>query len=107
MNTTAQDFETLLRQTGRELNVRLRADAAAVAIYASQRAAYLSSLVGQKGFDEALIAERDSVALKAGVSAVASADAFDARVVGIIQSVLLLGANALAGSAGGGAPPTA
>ena len=41
------------------------------------------------GYHEALIAESDSVALFAGIHAVKSADAADARLLGIIEGALM------------------
>jgi len=69
--------------------VSLKKSAADVALYTTQRAAHLSTLVGQPGYEEAVAAERDAVLLYAGVAAVREADAADMRLVGIIEGVLL------------------
>lgn len=91
----AEEFERLMRdvakETGRDIN-NLRD----VALYAQERATHLSLLVGQPGFEEAVRAERDNVALRGGISVVQLADAVDARIVGAIQGVLSIGARALA-----------
>ena len=79
-----------------EMGAELRFNSTEVADYAAQRAAFLSTLVGQPGYQEAVIAERDNVALKMGTSAVSTATAADARLLGIVQGVLGLGARALA-----------
>jgi hypothetical protein len=63
--------------------------------YAAERMLHLSSLIGQPGYQEALVAERDNVALKAGLLAVASADAADAELVGVITGAMVVGARAL------------
>lgn len=92
-----QQLQDLIEQTTNEMGVKLKASVVDVAIYADERAAYLVTIFGQTGYQKALIAERDSIALKAGISAVGDADAFDSRIIGIIQSVLSVGVSALAG----------
>ena len=91
------ELKTLLKDATTELGVELSGNLVEAALYADQRAAYLATIVGQVGFDLALRAERDSVALKLGLETVASADAADYRLVGIIQGVLAIGAKALTG----------
>lgn len=90
------EFGELLKASLRETGTQLQTSLAEVTLYASERAAFLSTLVGQKGFHEAVIAERDNVALRAGIRVVQNADAHDARIVGIIQGALAIGAKALA-----------
>lgn len=92
----AHDLEALLKDAARETGRDLRGNMVEITAYAAERTAFLSTLVGQPGFEEAVRAERDNVALKAGISAVKTADAADARIVGIIQGVLFLGARAIA-----------
>ena len=78
-----------------ETGVNLQKSAAEVAAYAAERALHLSTIVGQLGYDEAVIAERDAVALFAGVSAAVTADAADNRIVGLIQAgIAMLAAGA-------------
>lgn len=74
----------ILEQTGKSLSV----DITAVAAYAAVRSAFLSTLVGQPGFADAVLAERDNVLLKAGIKATRSSDQFDQRLVGAIQAAL-------------------
>lgn len=81
------EFEELLAGT---IN-----NAASVAAYAAQRAAHLATIFGEPGFDEAVKAEIQNVALEAGIAAVDSADAADARIVGIITGALKVGVAAL------------
>ena len=92
----ADELERLLKDAAKETGRDLKANLAEVTLYAAERTAYLSTLVGQPGFEEAVRAERDNVTLKSGIASVKAADAADARVVGIIQGVLFLGARALA-----------
>lgn len=77
----------------------LKQSAAEVALFTAQRTAHLATLVGQPGFEEAVVAERNSVAMFAGIKAVEEADAADARLLGLIEGVLLVGARAAAGTA--------
>lgn len=84
-------LEQQLKDAGRDLNVSARD----VAAYASQRAAHLSTLVADPNFMDAVKAERDNVALYAGIKAVENADAIDNRVLGIIQGAIALGAGLL------------
>lgn len=96
MMNVGDELERLLKDAAKETGRDLQFNTVAVAAYAAERTAYLSTLVGQPGFEEAVRAERDNVALKAGLTAVATADAADARLIGIIQGVLFLGARSLA-----------
>ena len=95
-NQLEGDFVELLERTAKETGRSLKASAVEVATYAADRAAYLATISGEPGFEQAVKAERDSVTLRAGIAAVAEADAIDQRVVGIIHTGLLIGARALA-----------
>lgn len=96
MMNIAEELERLLKDAAKETGHDFKGKLLETTIYAAERTAYLSTLVGQPGFEEAVRAERDNVALKGGISTVAGADRADARLVGIIQGVLFLGARALA-----------
>ena len=78
----------LLKDALDETGVSLSRARDEVLLYTAQRAAHLSTLVGQPGFELALRAERDSVALYAGVSASIQATAAEGRILGIIQGIL-------------------
>lgn len=97
------DFEQLLddalEETGRDLG-DLREE---VMIYAAQRAAHLATISHEPGFNLAVRAERNNVAMKAGLDLTDAADASDARLVGIIQAGLLF----LAGARPAGGEETA
>lgn len=79
-----------LKQTGKQFAVA----AEEVASYTVERAQHLTTLAGDPNFNEALIAERDAVALKAGIAAVDNADTTDAKIVAFIQGVLMALAHA-------------
>ena len=81
-------IEDLLKDALDETGVGLDHAREDVALYMVQRAAHLSTLVGQPGFELALRAERDNVALYAGVQASLQAAAADQRMVGLIQGIL-------------------
>ena len=85
-------FENLLRSAIEETGADLERSAAEVAAYMSTRVATLALLVGQVGYEQAVIAERDNVALFAGLRAVEQADAASARIFGLIQGALFFAA---------------
>ena len=87
----------MIQATAREFGVTVKVDAKALATYTAQRVAHLGTLVGKPGFEDAVVAERDSLALRAGVLAVKAADVVDSRIVGLIQAALSIGARALVG----------
>lgn len=93
-------FEQLLGQAAQEFANQFRVDAAAIAQDAAERTTHLSTLVGQPGFERAVVAERDNIALRAGIQAAQTGDAVDQRVLGLLQGGLQVGANALAALAG-------
>ena len=96
MTDVKHELEALLTDAIAETGASLQQGAAELAAYAAERAAHLATLVDDPGFQEAVRAERDAVALKAGITAVQQADAADARIVGVIQGALALAANLLA-----------
>ena len=91
-----EDFLALVSAQASEIGVELTEDLQGAAQFASERAAHLASIVGEPGFSEALIAERDAVALRVTGDAIDRADALDARFQTFIASLLQFGARALA-----------
>lgn len=96
LNQLGQEFVELLRQNAIEAGRELTSDLTEVKDYAAARMQHLSTIVGEPGFREALIAERDNVALKAAGRAINRADAFDARILGVVEGALAIGSRALA-----------
>lgn len=92
----ANDLVELLKQNAVEAGRELVGDLNTVKDYAATRMQHLSTIVAEPGFREALIAERDNVVLKAAGRAIDRGDAFDARLVGIAEGALAIGAKALA-----------
>lgn len=92
----AQEFVDLLKTNAVEAGKNLADDLNAVRDYAATRMAHLSTIAAEPGFRQALIAERDNVALMAAGRAIDEGDAFDARLVGIVEGALAVGAKALA-----------
>jgi len=86
----------LIEAAAARLGRTLGEDAAELGSYAADRARHLAGLVGQAGFEEALLAERDAVILKAGLLAIAAGDAADAELAGIIGGALGMAARLLA-----------
>lgn len=78
-------LEDVLEETGAQLSVS-KDD---LVQYTAERGAHLATIVDEPGFSLALRAERDSIALYAGLNASLAAEAADARMVGTIQGVLL------------------
>lgn len=79
-----------LEETGRSLDEGREA----LQLEASTQLTQLALAVGEPGYDRAVVAARDNVALAAGLQAAAEADAADSRIIGIIQGALFFGAKA-------------
>lgn len=92
-------LEGLLCAAVNDTGLELKKAKDEVAVYMAERTAHLAQIVGLDGFDLAVIAERDNVAMFAGLSAVAQSDAIKDRVLGILQGALWMGAHALSGGA--------
>ena len=92
-NEFMDSLKASLKETGRKIDVDLEE----VRVYAASQMTQLALAVGEPGYDRAVIAARDNVAMKAGLLAVAHADAIDSRIVGVIQGSLFVGARILAG----------
>lgn len=89
----SQDLKDLIEQAA--AGVDLGESAQSIAAYAASRAAYLSTLVALPGFQEAVMAERDNVALRAGIVASSIAKSSEAQLLGVLQGALAIGARAL------------
>ena len=85
-------LETFAEETGRDLE----ASAEEMAQLAALLAKTLGKSIGKPGFEEALKASRDILALEAGIAAVDEGDAIDARFRGMADALLRIGAKALA-----------
>lgn len=94
--TAAQQLIDMLEGHAQQAGRELVSDLQAVRDYAAIRIEHLSSIVAEPGFVEALEAETDSIALKAAGRAIERGDAFDARIVGIIQGTLATAARLIA-----------
>ena len=64
-------LESAIAETGADLSTAVDE----VALYAAERMAVLATLIGQVGYEQAVIAERPNGALMAGISAGGSAHA--------------------------------
>jgi len=88
-------LKELLETTLKEAGMSLEQDAQELLAYTQERINHLQSMVGQPGFDEAVLVERDNVLLKAGLIAAGEADQMDARILALIQGILLVAVTAL------------
>ncbi len=94
------EFLNLLARTVSEIGAQADVEKLeGVAAYAAERAAHLATIVHEPGFEDAVDAERDAVALKAAQAITEAADGADAairaRIVGLVHGALSLGARAL------------
>lgn len=90
-----EQIMNLLRDESIAARDDLMAASEKVAEYAAEQAEQLAEIIGEEGFELAVIAARDNVLMQAGVNLVAQADASDARFVGLLQGAISLGARAL------------
>ena len=91
----ADELARVLTDAAREEGRDLQVDAQAVRAVIAASVERLAASVGQSGYRDAVIAERDAVALAAAVVAVVAVDAGDAadrRLLGIIEGALTVGA---------------
>ena len=96
MSTIADQFKDLLESTADRLGIELTATHDEVKAYAKNRMLFLASIIDEPGFDFALRAERDNVAMFLGISVTGTADAADVELRGVILGALSIGAKALA-----------
>ena len=91
-----EQFKSLLETTADRLGYKLKVSSDEVKAYVSMRMLHLAAVVGEPGFDLALLAERDNVAMFFGISATNTGDAADVELRGVILGALSIGAKALA-----------
>lgn len=92
----AREFETLVKDAATALGRKLGTEQLTAAREAAQKEMLdLSLIVGEPGYELALVASRDVVALKLGLKLVTGADAADDQLVGLIQGALGIAARAL------------
>lgn len=93
-----QQFKEMLEDTADALKVEIQLGTGELAEYAAERALYLSDLVGQEGFSQAVLAERDAVALRAGLVASRALSVGQQRFLGVLQGSIRFAALMLAGT---------
>lgn len=96
LEQVGEDLVNLAIAQAQEIGIEVTDDLREASQYASEVAAELSAAVGSEGFDRALLAARDSVALKVTSQAITRADALDARFLTFVQSLVGLASRALA-----------
>lgn len=90
-----EDILAELRKQAKETGVHFESAIDDVADFIAMKADELSRAVGKPGFDEALIAARDSVLLKAAGRAVIEGDRFDDILRATARSALAIVARLL------------
>ena len=91
-----QELQRVLEDASQRLGVAFTDGLDDVREYAANRMSHLALMDPTgPGYMEAVIAERDNVALRAAGRAVDAADATDREILGLIAGVLTVGAAAL------------
>lgn len=93
MSSVADEFVLLIQSAAKELGKSV--NASRVRALAENKMVQLAAAVGQPGYDQALIAARNTVAMELGLEAVSVADAADAQLRGVIMGALSMGARLL------------
>lgn len=96
MNDIGQDFLNLLSEHANALGVALNEDLEGAAEFAEQRALHLQNIVSEPGFREAVLAERDAIALRVTSDAIVAADEVDQRFLAFVGDAIGFAAKALA-----------
>lgn len=97
MNDIGQNIITLLETAAKDLGATTLSNLEEARSEAQIKALTLAGLVGQPGYEEALVAARDILAMKLGLTAVATADSADAKVLSLLEGLLALAARAMSG----------
>lgn len=98
MTTVADQFQSLVTDAAANVGVQLSDNLEGARTYSAERMLFLSTVVDEPGFHEAVRREALNVALTAAGLAVDSADAIDREFVGTIAGGLAIAARALAGN---------
>tara|TARA_R110000822_G_scaffold120633_3_gene254144 strand:- start:7173 stop:7460 length:288 start_codon:yes stop_codon:yes gene_type:complete len=91
----AEEFLALIEDAVAETGTDLAETKELVAGYMAERATHLSTIAHEPGFGQAVIAERNNVAMRAGLAISADAAAVDNRWIGMIGGALRIAAIAL------------
>lgn len=81
-----------IEQAAARLGKTLGVHGAELRAYAAERVVHLATIAGQAGFEEALVAERDNMALKIGIATVDAADDSDRELLGVLLGALAVAA---------------
>ncbi len=92
----AKEFAAMIDDAVTDTGVELKQAKDDLAAYMAERAAHLSSIAGEPGFEQAVTAERNNIALRAGLAVHDQARAADQRLVGMIAGAIRVAAFALA-----------
>lgn len=93
---TKDALRKLLDDSLAGLGTDIRKNRDELAEYMAARAAHLQAIQGEPGYDQAVMAERNNVALEAGLNAHAAAGAVDSRLLDVLLGGIQVAALALA-----------
>lgn len=91
----ANEFLALLDAELKDVQHDFKVSRGELAIYMSERAQHLSLAVNEPGFDRVVLAERNNVALRAGLLISENASSLNDRLLGLIGGALRIMAIAL------------
>lgn len=91
-----KEFFDMLSDEGTQAAGNFEKSREDVAQYMSERAIHLSTIVGEPGFGRAVTAERNNVALFAGMATANLATKTDSQILGLIGGAIRIAAIALA-----------
>lgn len=95
LKQVGESLVALLVGEAQQVGEAIVEDLDAVATYAAERAEHLATVVGEPGFEQALQAERDNIAIRAALRTVESADNLDERILRVTSTGLQMAATAL------------
>lgn len=82
------DLESIFVRAAADAGVALSETPRELALYTTRRAQHLSTITHEPGFDVALAAERDSIAIRAGIAIDNVATLGDRWFLGVVQGAL-------------------
>ena len=91
----AKEFLDMITDAVEETGADLTESKEEIAAYAAERAQHLSTIAHEPGFGQAVVAERNNVAMRAGIEISDDAAAVDSRWIGMIGGALRIAAIAL------------
>ena len=91
-NPIADEFLALLKKALTDTGADLADTPDAIVAFMAERAAHLSAIVNEPGFSQAVVAERNRVALRAGLEVSDDAAPLNGRLMELIAGALRVAA---------------